>query len=112
MTSIPQTNLTEDYQQKLQYIQEVTQQDSQASLLAAIDAYYRQLKQTEDLPVKLKPSNLIGMAAINDHDYQLKQTADPLARLKKSSLIGSFQGDSDLSEQSEEIYRSFMQEKA
>ena len=84
MTSISQINLTEDYQQKLQYIQEVTQQDSQASLLAAIDAYYR----------------------------QLKQTADSLARLKKSSLIGSFQDDSDLSEQSEEIYRSFMQEKA
>ncbi len=77
MTSISQLNLTEDYQQKLQ-------QDSQASLLAAIDAYYR----------------------------QLKQTVDPLARLKKSSLIGSFQDDSDLSEQSEEIYRSFMQEKA
>ncbi len=77
MTSISQLNLTEDYQQKLQ-------QDSQASLLAAHDAYY----------------------------CQLKQTADPLARLKKSSLIGSFQDDSDLSEQSEEIYRSFMQEKA
>ncbi len=84
MTSIPQINLTEDYEQKLQYIQKVTQQDSQASLLAAIDVYYSQLKQTED----------------------------PLARLKKSSLIGSFQGDPELSEQSEEIFRSFMQEKA
>ncbi len=84
MTSIPQINLTEDYQQKLQYIQKVTQQDSQASLLAAIDVYYRQLKQAED----------------------------PLVRLKHSNLIGSFQSDPDFSEQSEEIFRSFMQEKA
>jgi hypothetical protein len=81
MTSIP-INLTEDYQQKLQYIQEVTQQDFQASLLAAINAYYHQLKQIED----------------------------PLARLKQSKLVGSFQGDPNLSEQSEEIFRSFKED--
>ncbi len=78
-----QLNLPDEYLEKLNYIQSLTQQDSQESLLAAIDLYY----------------------------HQLRQTTDPLDRLKSSKLIGSFEGDTNLSEQSEAIFRAHMQSK-
>lgn len=77
--SISHLNLPEEYEQKLKYIETSTQQDTEASLLAAIDAYY----------------------------HHLRQATDPLARLKQSKLIASFDGEPDLSGKSEEIFRNF-----
>ena len=71
-------DLTSEDRRKLEYIKQITNHDLQASLSFAIDAYYQ----------------------------ALYQAADPLARLKNSSLIASFQGDSDLAERSEELFRS------
>ena len=73
-------HLSEEDQRKLEYIQQKTDRDRQASISAAIDAYYQ----------------------------KLHNESDPLARLKQSHLIASFQGDPDLAEQSEDIFRSLM----
>ena len=73
-------NLSEDDRRKLEFIQQKTDRDFQSSISAAIDAYYQ----------------------------KLSAEPDPLARLKHSPLIGSFQGDPNLSEQSEEIFHSLI----
>lgn len=74
-------NLTVEDRRKLEYIQQQTNRDLQASLSFAIDAYYQ----------------------------TLHQSSDPLARLKKSPLIASFKGDADLAEQSEEIFHALIE---
>jgi hypothetical protein len=76
-------NLSEEDRKKLEYIQQKTDQDLQSSILAAIDIYYQ----------------------------KLRQVSDPLTRLKRSPLIASFQGDPNLAEKSEEIFRSLMSDK-
>jgi hypothetical protein len=76
-------NLSEEDRKKLEYIQQKTDQDLQSSILAAIDIYYQ----------------------------KLHQVSDPLTRLKRSPLIASFQGDPNLAEKSEEIFRSLMSDK-
>ena len=73
-------SLTEENKMKLGYIQRKTKQDMQSAIAAAIDAYFQQLQKEKD----------------------------PLARLKQSPLIGSFQGESDLSENSERIFRDLI----
>jgi hypothetical protein len=76
-------NLSEEDRKKLEYIQQKTDQDLQSSILSAIDIYYQ----------------------------KLHQASDPLTRLKQSPLIASFQGDPNLAEKSEEIFRSLMSDK-
>ena len=73
-------NLSEENKKKLEYIQQNTRQDIQASITAAINLYFQQIQKEKD----------------------------PLARLKQSPLIGSFQGETDLSEKSEEIFHNLM----
>jgi len=73
-------SLTEENKRKLGYIQQKTNQDLQSAIASAIDAYFQQLQKQKD----------------------------PLARLKQSPLIASFQGDSGLSENSEEIFRDLI----
>jgi hypothetical protein len=73
-------NLSEENKKKLEYIQQNTRQDIQASITAAINLYFQQIQKEKD----------------------------PLARLKQSRLIGSFQGETDLSEKSEEIFHNLM----
>ncbi|MBW4467102.1 MAG: hypothetical protein KME07_16880 [Pegethrix bostrychoides GSE-TBD4-15B] len=73
-------NLSEDDRRKLEFIQQKTDRDFQSSISAAIDTYYQ----------------------------KLNAEPDPLARLKNSPLIGSFQGDPNLSEQSEKIFHSLI----
>jgi hypothetical protein len=73
-------NLSEENKKKLEYIQQTTRQDIQASITAAINLYFQQIQKEKD----------------------------PLARLKQSPLIGSFQGETDLSERSEEIFHNLM----
>jgi hypothetical protein len=73
-------NLSEENKKKLEYIQKNTRQDIQASITAAINLYFQQIQKEKD----------------------------PLARLKQSPLIGSFQGETDLSEKSEEIFHNLM----
>ena len=77
-------NLTVEDRRKLEYIQQQTNRDLQASLSFAIDAYYQ----------------------------TLHQSSDPLARLKKSPLIASFQGDPNLAEQSEEIFHALIEKNS
>jgi hypothetical protein len=74
-------DLTSEDRRKLEYIKQTTKHDLQTSLSFAIDTYYQ----------------------------ALHQAADPLARLKKSPLIASFNGDPDLAERSEELFRSGIQ---
>jgi type IV secretory pathway VirB4 component len=73
-------SLTEENKRKLGYIQQKTNQDLQSAIASAIDAYFQQLQKQKD----------------------------PLARLKQSPLIASFQGESGLSENSEEIFRDLI----
>jgi predicted transcriptional regulator len=73
-------SLSDENQKKLEYIRQKTNLDIQASIAAAIDAYYQQLQNEKD----------------------------PLARFKQSPLIGSFQGEPDLAERSEAIYQSLL----
>jgi hypothetical protein len=73
-------NLSEENKKKLEYIQQNTRQDIQASITAAINLYFQQIQKEKD----------------------------PLARLKQSPLIASFQGETDLSEKSEEIFHNLM----
>ena len=73
-------SLTEENKRKLGYIQQKTNQDLQSAIASAIDAYFQQLQKQKD----------------------------PLARLKQSPLIASFQGESGLSENSEEIFRTLI----
>jgi len=73
-------SLTEENKRKLGYIQQKTNQDLQSAIASAIDAYFQQLQKQKD----------------------------PLARLKQSPLIASFQGESGLSENSEEIFRALI----
>jgi hypothetical protein len=61
-------------------IQQTNNQDMQSAIASAIDAYFQQLQKQKD----------------------------PLARLKQSPLIASFQGESDLAENSEEIFRNLI----
>ena len=72
--------LTEENKKQLRYIQQKTKQDMQSAIASAIDLYFQQLQKEKD----------------------------PLARLKQSPLIGSFQGESDLSENSERIFRDLI----
>ncbi len=76
-------HLSEEDKRKLEYIQQKLDRDLQSSISAAIDAYYQ----------------------------TLHNESDPLARLKRSPLIASFQGDPNLSEQSEEIFRSLIHDE-
>jgi len=71
-------SLTEENKRKLGYIQQNPNQDLQSAI--AIDAYFQQLQKQKD----------------------------PLARLNQSPLIASFQGESGLSENSEEIFRDLI----
>ncbi len=73
-------NLTEENKKKLGYIQQTNNQDMQSAIAAAIDAYFQQLQKERD----------------------------PLARLKQSPLISSFQGESNLAENSENIFRDLI----
>jgi hypothetical protein len=73
-------NLSEEDRRKLEYIQQQTDRDLQSAISAAIDTYYQ----------------------------KLHETSDPLVRLKQSPLIASFQGDPNLAENLEEIFRSLM----
>lgn len=77
-------NLSEEDRRKLEYIQQQTDRDLQSAISAAIDTYYQ----------------------------KLHEASDPLARLKQSPLIASFQGDPNLAENSEEIFRSLMSEES
>ena len=73
-------NLSEEDRQKLEYIQQKTNQNLPSSLSEAIDAYYQ----------------------------KLQDESDPLARLKRSPAIASFQGSPDLAEKSEEIFHALV----
>ena len=77
-------DLTSEDRRKLEYIKQATKHDLQTSLSFAIDAYYQALHQSND----------------------------PLARLKKSPLIASFQGEADLAERSEELFRSGIEQSS
>jgi hypothetical protein len=76
-------NLSEEDRKKLEYIQQTTHQDLPSSISVAIDTYYQKLHEVND----------------------------PLARLKQSPLIASFQGDPNLAEESEEIFRASMNQE-
>ncbi|MGI0480778.1 hypothetical protein ACN4EE_08300 [Geminocystis sp. CENA526] len=76
-------NFNKENQEKLQYIQEKTNQDIESSIITAIEIYFKQIKSQED----------------------------PLARLKQSPLIASFEGDADLSENCEKIFRYSLENK-
>ncbi|MBW4622130.1 MAG: hypothetical protein KME17_22600 [Cyanosarcina radialis HA8281-LM2] len=76
-------NLSEEDRRKLEYIQQKTDRDLQSAISASIDAYYQ----------------------------KLHEVSDPLSRLKQSPLIASFQGDPNLAEKSEEIFRSLMSDE-
>ncbi|WP_017292610.1 hypothetical protein [Geminocystis herdmanii] len=76
-------NFNQENQEKLQYIQEKTNQNIESSIITAIEIYFKQIKAQED----------------------------PLARLKQSPLIASFEGDANLSEKCEEIFRHSLENK-
>jgi len=73
-------SLTEENKRKFGYIQQKTNQYLHSAIASAIDVYFQQLRKQKD----------------------------PLARLKQSPLIASFQGESGLSENSEEIFRTLI----
>jgi hypothetical protein len=49
-----------------------------------------------------------ALYAASEDARVIQKEKDPLARLKQSPLIGSFQGETDLSEKSEEIVHNLM----
>jgi hypothetical protein len=77
----PNITLTPEQTQKLQYINQQTQQNIQDSIDIAINLYFEQIQQQKD----------------------------PLARLKQSPLIASFHGDPNLSENAETIVHTLLE---
>lgn len=77
----PNITLTPEQTQKLNYINQQTQQNIQDSIDIAINLYFEQIPQQKD----------------------------PLARLKRSPLLASFQGDPNLSENAEVIVHPLLE---